>query len=133
VRPADHLRARASAVKCTSDSRRPSLSLASCALGFGIRAYPADLKGRIRDIRVLDRHNLTEGEWALLELLLPDRTPRRSGRWANHQMVINGCSGGPSAGCHRRTDRRYGAGRPFSRWSGNGNWAVWVRLLLVGA
>ena len=34
VRPAGHLRARASAVKWISDSRRRSLSLASCAPGL---------------------------------------------------------------------------------------------------
>jgi len=39
---------------------------------------------------VLDRHDLTDEEWARLEPLLPDRTPRRCGRWADHRMVING-------------------------------------------
>jgi len=39
---------------------------------------------------VLHRHDLTDGEWARLEPLLPDLTPRRGGRWADHRMVLNG-------------------------------------------
>ena len=39
---------------------------------------------------MLDRHDLTDEEWAQLEPLLPDRTPRRGGRWADHRSVING-------------------------------------------
>ena len=38
---------------------------------------------------VFDRHDLTDEEWARLEPLLPDRTPRR---WADHRSVINGAS-----------------------------------------
>ncbi|HTF55397.1 MAG TPA: transposase, partial [Pseudonocardia sp.] len=39
---------------------------------------------------VLNRHDLTDEEWARLEPLLPDQTPRRGGRWAEHRMVVNG-------------------------------------------
>jgi transposase len=39
---------------------------------------------------MLDRHDLTDDEWARLEQLLPDRTPCRGGRWADHRIVING-------------------------------------------
>ena len=39
---------------------------------------------------MLDRHDLTDEEWAQLEPLLPDRKPRRGGRWADHRSVING-------------------------------------------
>lgn len=38
---------------------------------------------------VLDRHDLTDVEWARLEPLLPDRTPRRGGRWMDHRLVID--------------------------------------------
>jgi transposase len=38
---------------------------------------------------VLDRHDLTDVEWALLERLLPDRTPRRGGRWMDHRQVVD--------------------------------------------
>jgi transposase len=37
-----------------------------------------------------DRHDLTDEEWALLEPLLPDRTPRRGGRWMDHRSLIDG-------------------------------------------
>ena len=39
---------------------------------------------------MIDRHDLTGSEWALLEPLLPDRTPQRGGRWTDHRQVING-------------------------------------------
>jgi transposase len=39
---------------------------------------------------VLDRHDLTDGEWARLEPLLPDRSPRRGGRWVDHRLILNG-------------------------------------------
>ncbi|MDQ3824278.1 MAG: transposase, partial [Actinomycetota bacterium] len=39
---------------------------------------------------MLDRHDLTDEEWARLEPLLPDRTPHRGGRRADHRAVING-------------------------------------------
>ncbi|MFH8492024.1 IS5 family transposase [Streptomyces longisporoflavus] len=31
---------------------------------------------------------LTDAQWARIEPLLPDRTPRRSGRWRDHRVVI---------------------------------------------
>ena len=43
-----------------------------------------------RSSAVFDRHDLTDEEWARLEPLLPDRTPRRGGRWTDHQALING-------------------------------------------
>ena len=38
---------------------------------------------------VLDRHVVTDEQWARLEPLLPDRTPRRGGRWMDHRSVID--------------------------------------------
>ena len=38
---------------------------------------------------MLDRYDLTDAEWARLEPLLPDTTPRRGGRWADHRTVLN--------------------------------------------
>ncbi|SFT95720.1 Putative transposase of IS4/5 family [Geodermatophilus amargosae] len=37
-----------------------------------------------------DRHDLTDEQWAVLEPLLPDRTPRRGGRWGDHRPVVDG-------------------------------------------
>ena len=39
---------------------------------------------------MLDRHDLTDKEWARLEPLLPDRNPRRGGRWVDHRLILNG-------------------------------------------
>ncbi|MFC4947523.1 transposase, partial [Pseudonocardia sp. GCM10023141] len=39
---------------------------------------------------MLDRHDLTDEEWARLAPLLPPQTRARGGRWADHRMVING-------------------------------------------
>jgi transposase len=38
---------------------------------------------------MLDRHDLTDAEWARLDPLLPDRAPRRGGRWMDHRVVID--------------------------------------------
>ncbi|MEU1284550.1 transposase [Kitasatospora sp. NPDC005856] len=32
---------------------------------------------------------LTDAQWARLEPLLPDRTPKRGGRWRDHRQVID--------------------------------------------
>ncbi|MER7708862.1 transposase [Kitasatospora sp. NPDC097605] len=32
---------------------------------------------------------LTDAQWARIEPLLPDRTPRRGGRWRDHRQVID--------------------------------------------
>ncbi|MDX3568545.1 IS5 family transposase [Streptomyces sp. ID05-47C] len=35
------------------------------------------------------RVSLTDAQWARIEPLLPDRTPRRGGRWRDHRLVID--------------------------------------------
>ncbi|GAA4892068.1 hypothetical protein GCM10023237_07680 [Streptomyces coeruleoprunus] len=32
--------------------------------------------------------SLTDAQWARIEPLLPDRTPKRGGRWRDHRQVI---------------------------------------------
>jgi transposase len=76
---------------------------------------------------VLDRHDLTDEEWARLEPLLPDRTPCRGGRWADHRMVINGvfwrartgCPWRDLPGCYGNWKTVYNRHR---RWSAEGTW-----------
>jgi transposase len=76
---------------------------------------------------VLDRHDLTDEEWARLEPLLPDRTPCRGGRWADHRMVINGvfwrartgCPWRDLPGCYGNWKTVYNRHR---RWSAKGTW-----------
>ena len=76
---------------------------------------------------MLDRHDLTDAEWARLEPLLPDQGPRRGGRWADHRMVINGVFWRTRCGLawrdvppvYRHWKTVYNRHR---RWSGDGTW-----------
>jgi transposase len=77
---------------------------------------------------MLDRHDLTDEEWARLEPLLPDREPRRGGRWVDHRPVINGVlwrtrTGAPwrdLPACYGKWKTVYNRHR---RWSADGTWA----------
>jgi transposase len=80
---------------------------------------------------VLDRHDLTDEEWARLEPLLPDQTRRRGGRWADHRTVINGVFWRTRCGvAWRDLPAEFGNWKTVynrhRRWSGDG---TWVRLL----
>jgi transposase len=76
---------------------------------------------------VLDRHDLSDQEWGRLEPLLPDRSPRRGGRWIDHRLVINGViwrtrTGSPwrdLPGVYGNWKTVYNRHR---RWSGDGTW-----------
>ncbi|MFD4923208.1 transposase [Streptomyces goshikiensis] len=70
---------------------------------------------------------MTDVQWARIEPLLPDRTPRRGGRWRDHQQVIDAIAfkyragapwmelpghfrpgeGGPTSGCGCGGGRRH--------------------------
>jgi transposase len=76
---------------------------------------------------VFDRHDLTDAEWARLEPLLPDRTPRRGGRWNDHRQVIDGILWRTRAGSPwRDVPPCYGDFRTLHgrhrRWSADGTW-----------
>lgn len=80
---------------------------------------------------VLDRHDLTDAEWARLEPLLPDQTPRRGGRWVDHRTVINGVFWRTRCGLPwRDVSPVYGHWKTVynrhRRWSGD---QTWVRIL----
>jgi transposase len=80
-----------------------------------------------RSCFVLDRHDLTDEEWARLEPLLPERSPRRGGRWADHRVVINGVMWRTRSGSPwRDLPRDYGNWKTVynrhRRWSGDGTW-----------
>jgi transposase len=87
---------------------------------------------------VLDRHDVTDAEWARLEPLLPDRAPRRGGRWADHRVVINGVfwrtrTGSPwrdLPSCYGSWQTVYNRHR---RWSADGTWAGILAELRRGA
>jgi len=77
---------------------------------------------------VLDRHDLTDEEWARLEPLLPDQTPRRGGRWADHRTVVNGVFWRTRCGLPwRDLPPQYGSWKTVynrhRRWSGDQTWA----------
>jgi transposase len=84
-----------------------------------------------------DRHDLTDAEWGRLEPLLPDRTPRRGGRWTDHRVVINGVLWRTRTGCPwRDLPASYGSWQTVydrhRRWSGDGTWAQILDGLRVG-
>ncbi|MQA24468.1 MAG: transposase [Micromonosporaceae bacterium] len=55
---------------------------------------------------MLDRHDLTDEEWARLEPLLPDRTPRRGGRsWFRSSILVDRCPTGSFVLCGAPTRR----------------------------
>lgn len=87
---------------------------------------------------MLDRHDLTDVEWARLERLLPDRVARRGGRWSDHRAVINGVfwrarTGSPwrdLPACYGNWKTVYNRHR---RWSSDGSWAGILTELRRGA
>lgn len=84
-----------------------------------------------------DRHDLTDDQWALLEPLLPDRTPQRGGQWRDHREVVNGVlwrsrTGAPwrdMPAAYGRWQTVYGRHR---RWSADGTWERVLDGLRVG-
>jgi transposase len=87
---------------------------------------------------MLDRHALNDDEWARLEPLLPDRTPCRGGRWADHRMVINGVLWRTRTSVPwRDLPGAYGNWKTVynrhRRWSGDGTWERILDELRRGA
>ncbi len=87
---------------------------------------------------MLDRHDLNDDEWARLQPLLPDRTPCRGGRWADHRMVINGVLWRTrSSAPWRDLPGAYGNWKTVynrhRRWSGDGTWERILDELRRGA
>jgi transposase len=84
----------------------------------------------------LQRHDLTDEEWARLEPLLPVGVGR--GRpWADHRMVVNGVLHRVRAGQPwRDLPERFGPWKTVynrhRRWSGDGTWERVLDGLRVG-
>jgi len=75
-----------------------------------------------------DRHDLSDDQWAMLEPLLPDRTPRRGGRWMDHRKVVDGVLWRTRTGSPwRDLPASYGHWKTVynrhRRWSADGTWA----------
>jgi transposase len=82
------------------------------------------------------RHDLTDDQWAILEPLLPDRTPIRGGRWMDHRMVVDGVMFRTRSGCAwRDLPAGYGNWKTVynrhRRWSGDGTWRMVLDQLRV--
>ncbi|MFG2736447.1 transposase [Streptomyces harbinensis] len=43
----------------------------------------------VRRVGIGCRGGLSDEQWPLIEPLLPDRSPRRGGRWTDHRLVID--------------------------------------------
>jgi transposase len=86
---------------------------------------------------MFDRHDLTDAEWKRLESLLPDRTPRRGGRWIDHRPVVNGVLWRTRTGAPwRDVPAFYGNWKTVysrhRRWSGDGTWEEILDRLRAG-
>jgi transposase len=84
----------------------------------------------------LNRHDLTDAEWALLEPLLP-RHPRQGHRWNDHRVVMDGVFHRARAGCPwRDLPERFGNWKTVynrhRRWSGDGTWERVLDALRAG-
>jgi transposase len=95
--------------------------------------------GWCRSFRVddlLNRHDLTDEEWARLVPLMPPH-PRQGRRWNDHRTVINGILFRSRTGCPWR-DLPEGFGNWSSvygrhrRWSLDGTWAKIADVLRAG-
>jgi transposase len=74
----------------------------------------------------LNRHELSDAEWARLAPLLPAH-PRQGHRWNDHRTVINGIFHRTRTGCPwRDLPERFGNWKTVynrhRRWSGDGTW-----------
>jgi transposase len=84
----------------------------------------------------LNRHDLTDEEWARLAPLLPPH-PRQGHRWNDHRTVINGVFFRTRAGCPwRDLPGEYGNWKTVynrhRRWSGDGMWEKILNRLRAG-
>ncbi|SCK23352.1 Transposase and inactivated derivatives [Streptomyces sp. AmelKG-E11A] len=77
-------------------------------------------------LAMLSRGDLTDGEWAVLEPLLPVSN-NRCGRWRNHRQVINGIIHRLGTGVQwRELPERFGLWKTVRKrhllWSADGTW-----------
>jgi transposase len=84
----------------------------------------------------LQRHALSDAEWAVLEPLLPE-DPRQGHRWSDHRVVLDGVFHRVRTGtpwrdlpeCFGPWQTVYGRHR---RWSADGTWEQILAALQVG-
>ncbi|WP_443076402.1 IS5 family transposase [Streptomyces sp. NBC_01725] len=82
--------------------------------------------------------SLTDAQWARIEPLLPDRTPRRGGRWRDHRQVIDAIAfkyrtGTPWMDLPERFGSWKGAHNRLRMWAADGTWEKVFTALLAQA
>ncbi|MFD9244198.1 IS5 family transposase, partial [Streptomyces sp. NPDC059556] len=81
---------------------------------------------------------LTDAQWARIEPLLPDRTPRRGGRWRDHRQVIDAIAwkyrtGSPWMDLPAEFGSWKGAYSRLRNWAIDGTWERVFTTLLAQA
>ena len=81
---------------------------------------------------------MSDAAWALLEPLLPDQSPRRGGRWAEHRAVVDGIRWRTRTGAPwRDVPAHYGCWQTIygrhRRWCADGTWTSVLHALRAGA
>lgn len=82
--------------------------------------------------------SLTDAQWARVEPLLPDRTPKRGGRWRDHRQVIDAIAfkyrtGTPWMDLPERFGSWKGAYSRLRMWAIDGTWDRVFATLLAQA
>ena len=78
---------------------------------------------------------MTDAQWALVEPLLPDRSPRRGGRWRDHRQVIDAIAwkyrtGSPWKELPERYGSWKGVHNRLRQWAIDGTWhRVFIALM----
>ena len=84
----------------------------------------------------LRRHDLSDGEWRVLEPLMPAH-PRQGHRWSDHRLVMDGVFHRVRTGTPwRDLPERFGPWQTVynrhRRWSGDGTWEQILTALQTG-
>ena len=86
---------------------------------------------------MLDRHDLTDAQWARLEPLLPSNAPRRGRPWSDHRTVVDGVMWRTRTGSPwRDVPPCYGPWKTVynrhRRWAADGTWEQVLAGLRTG-
>ncbi|WP_370531692.1 IS5 family transposase [Streptomyces venezuelae] len=82
--------------------------------------------------------SLTDAQWARIEPLLPDRTPKRGARWRDHRQVIDAIAfkyrtGTPWMDLPEHFGSWKGAHNRLRKWAADGTWEKVFTALLARA
>ncbi|MFI1377245.1 transposase [Streptomyces longwoodensis] len=91
----------------------------------------------LSDHRIVDLGvSLTDAQWARIEPFLPDRTPRRGGRWRDHRQVIDAIAfkyrtGTPWMDLPEHFGSWKGAHNRLRKWAADRTWEKVFTALLA--